>query len=336
LIPATIQAQTERLALQVDRFTGAATLRNPSGNSASIEILSYTLNSPANTLTTTDARWQSFQDASKPGWFEANPTTSNLSELASAAALSMTLGATHDFFKPFDPNTIAPLRTDRVNLTGASFKYQIPDGSLVSADIETVGRFNDLVLVVDPTTGAATLQNQSAQSIEFISYTIHSGLGSLLPGYAGSGRPGWFTANPTASDLSELASGNSIVLGEGGEVGLGLAWSIGGAEDLTLNYQAPSGVLIPGTVFFGAKAVIGLSGDHNGDGKVDAADYVVWRKNPGAFPDGYNLWRANFGNPPGAGSGSSLGGSPVPEPSTLLLSSLMLTGCAMMRRQNRD
>jgi autotransporter-associated beta strand protein len=60
-----------------------------------------------------------------------------------------------------------------------------------------------------------------------------------------------------------------------------------------------------------------LDGDYNFDGKVDAADYVVWRKNPtmvgGGNPAGYNLWRQNFGNPPG--SGSSLGSSAaVPEP----------------------
>ena len=51
-----------------------------------------------------------------------------------------------------------------------------------------------------------------------------------------------------------------------------------------------------------------LAGDYNRNGKVDAADYVKWRKNPGNFggtPGGYNTWRANFGKPPG--SGSSLG-----------------------------
>jgi hypothetical protein len=41
-----------------------------------------------------------------------------------------------------------------------------------------------------------------------------------------------------------------------------------------------------------------LMGDYNGDGNVDAADYVVWRKDPASFggdPDGYNAWRADFG-----------------------------------------
>jgi hypothetical protein len=59
-----------------------------------------------------------------------------------------------------------------------------------------------------------------------------------------------------------------------------------------------------------------LLGDYNGDGKVDAADYVTWRKNPSAFfgsPTGYNVWRSNFGNP----AGSGLGAGVVPEPGAI-------------------
>jgi hypothetical protein len=79
-----------------------------------------------------------------------------------------------------------------------------------------------------------------------------------------------------------------------------------------------------------------LAGDYNQDGKVDAGDYVIWRKNPGAFggdPAGYNTWRANFGKPPG--SGSSLGASAVPEPAGLVLSLLGLTVASVVRCRNR-
>jgi hypothetical protein len=63
----------------------------------------------------------------------------------------------------------------------------------------------------------------------------------------------------------------------------------------------------------------GLDGDYNDDGKVDAADYVVWRENDG-LQAGYDLWRAHFGNMqmPGVGSGV-LADSRVPEPGTGLL-----------------
>jgi hypothetical protein len=63
------------------------------------------------------------------------------------------------------------------------------------------------------------------------------------------------------------------------------------------------------------------SGDFNGDGNVDAADYVVWRKTDGQS-SGYDAWRANFG---AAGSGSGLGeGSSVPEPAAWALAALAL------------
>jgi hypothetical protein len=254
----------------------------------------------------------------------------------------MAPNASHDFGTPFTADTNVPLRTDPVAIGAATFKYQAVDGSLVNADIEMVGRFNDLVLVVNPNTGFATLQNQSAQPIEFISYTVSSTSGSLLPSYAGSGLPSWFKANPTANNLSELSSGNSIVLNEGGEVDLGIAWSTGGQQDLTFVYQEPEdGILLTGTVHFGAKALIsGLPGDYNGNGRVDAADYVLWRKNPaanGGDPGGYNTWRTNFGRT-GGGAGANvtaLGALAAPEPSTVALAIFVTMVCGLVRLPNR-
>jgi hypothetical protein len=73
-----------------------------------------------------------------------------------------------------------------------------------------------------------------------------------------------------------------------------------------------------------------LPGDYNDDGKVDAADYVVWRKYEGTMttlpndPHGgtigalqFDTWRTNFGAMAGSGSGSQ--DASVPEPSALLI-----------------
>jgi hypothetical protein len=77
-----------------------------------------------------------------------------------------------------------------------------------------------------------------------------------------------------------------------------------------------------------------LRGDYNFNGAVDAADYVLWRKNPNTFggdPTGYNTWRANFGQTAGNGSGASAN-SAVPEPTIALM---FLTGVLVMCAHHR-
>jgi len=77
----------------------------------------------------------------------------------------------------------------------------------------------------------------------------------------------------------------------------------------------------------------GTPGDYNNNGVVDAADYVVWRKNLGTnttlpnevsgttpgqvTQEDYAAWRARFGN--ASGAGSSLAAAGVPEPCSILL-----------------
>ena len=61
----------------------------------------------------------------------------------------------------------------------------------------------------------------------------------------------------------------------------------------------------------------GEQGDFNLDGAVNAADYVVWRKNSGSVV-AYNTWRAHFGQ--GSGSAGVVATqTAVPEPMSLIL-----------------
>jgi hypothetical protein len=77
-----------------------------------------------------------------------------------------------------------------------------------------------------------------------------------------------------------------------------------------------------------------IPGDYNGNGRVDAADYVAWRKDPASFggnPAGYNTWRAHFGET--AGSGSVVSGAAVPEPGCCVLAALALLGSTWLPRR---
>jgi hypothetical protein len=79
-----------------------------------------------------------------------------------------------------------------------------------------------------------------------------------------------------------------------------------------------------------APAVQVLSGDYNGDGAVDAADYVAWRKGAGAAHRQvyYETWRASFG---GRAADESQAASSVPEPTPLALSFAALLIASLRR-----
>jgi hypothetical protein len=79
-----------------------------------------------------------------------------------------------------------------------------------------------------------------------------------------------------------------------------------------------------------------LPGDFNGDGVVDAADYVIWRKTtPNDFAK-YEQWRMNFGfgspNQDGAGHGTT---TPVPEPGALGLAGLLVLIAPWLQARSR-
>jgi hypothetical protein len=106
----------------------------------------------------------------------------------------------------------------------------------------------------------------------------------------------------------------------------------------------------------GTISVVGIIGDFSHNGRVDAADYDVWRDSLGktgpnlaadctginngvltGVPDGivdqndYNYWTAHFGQVApgsGAGSGSAAG---VPEPASIILFAMAATTLLVSR-----
>lgn len=90
----------------------------------------------------------------------------------------------------------------------------------------------------------------------------------------------------------------------------------------------------------------GLAGDYNANGTVDAADYVLWRKDVTPLtnevagvttndttPEDYGAWRTRFGNPTPGGGGEALSGQSVPEPTTMLMLVVAAVGACQRRRR---
>jgi hypothetical protein len=205
--------------------------------------------------------------------------------------------------------------------------------------------FVGLSATVDRSNGNITLRNPDTTPLNFDYYQIDSASNSLnLAGWnslsdqnfqaTGTGaHQKWQEAG--GSDPSELAEAYLQVstLAPSASVSIGNAYnnSING-QDLVLTFRLSSGLVLQGAVTYIGTAP-GLAGDYNNDGRVDAADYVVWRKNDGS-QNGYNTWRTNFGRTSGGGA-SLAGAASVPEPASVgiaLCVAIFGFGTCMRRR----
>jgi hypothetical protein len=219
-----------------------------------------------------------------------------------------------------------------VRLTVSALSAGQPTNNIGGHEFRLMDGPGDVILQVDRNNGALTLMNNlaDAQAIEMKSYKIESPLGGLDPlGFNGlRGDTLDFPLGSGSGDGWEIGGGsNTKRLVEGyfsgvstlptGTAGLSLGnayneFSL--AEDLLFTWTNAAGELYDARVVYVGTTPV-TPGDYNLDGKVDAADYVLWRKNPAAHggdPAGFNTWRANFGT--GSGAGSGLGGGAVPEP----------------------
>jgi hypothetical protein len=136
--------------------------------------------------------------------------------------------------------------------------------------------------------------------------------------------------------MTSLAQGNSVSLGN--------AFTVGGAEDIQLLYAGPDETLLHSANVSYVTGPSGVPGDYNGNNVVDAADYVIWRKNLGTTTtlpndetpgnvtqEDYGVWRANFGQTASAGA-SLASGAAVPEPHALLLALFALMNVLCLTR----
>jgi hypothetical protein len=153
--------------------------------------------------------------------------------------------------------------------------------------------------------------------------TIPSGVANAI------GNSATLTMDAGGGAITELGDGIDDVIGK---LVLGGATQLSG---VTYGSSTSNAMFQNNTYFTGNGMVqVGALGDFNGNGVVDAADYVVWRKSYESNTALYDLWRANFGNAaPGSGSGGGLVSSSVPEPSTFVLLALAVAPLMTNRRR---
>jgi hypothetical protein len=221
-------------------------------------------------------------------------------------------------------NTIAAGTTVEMSGAGAVMKFGTSTNLAVSL-VNNAGtlklhndhKFNMTNSYTQAATGNLEFELASLTSVAMLttggSATLSGTLGVLLGG-------GFM---PAASDVFTVVDAGSLS-GTFSNVANGQRLDALGADgSFLVTYNAGAG-----TVVLSNFLAVELPGDFNFDGKVDGADYVVWRKNAMA-PEAFNTWRANFGAT--AGSASSINAT-VPEPATALL---LVLGVALKSRKAR-
>ena len=238
------------------------------------------------------------------------------------------------------------------HIDGVMDNIRFSSAALAPAQLLPFEVASTLTLVVDPTSGEASLRNDTNEALGFDYYKIESQAGSLTTtGWSSLSdqnidsvgpNPGqsWdeATGANSANLLVEQFLSGETVLAPGHSVSLGSPYAGSGVGDLQVRYARTDGGLQRSKVVYSS---IALPGDFNNDGAVNAADYTVWRDNEGSTSSlaadasgngrvdqaDYNIWAANYGATASATSAS------VPEPAALLIAVLGVAGCAEARRR---
>lgn len=236
-----------------------------------------------------------------------------------------------------NPTTVAAALTIRPKAGGSAGEFQLGvvkqgSGAFADATWDTINTYTvaTTIFVVGKYQTVGPLQNSVGASDDIASLWINPA-SSTFGGYDPEGA----ITSTFGTDVVTDANGNNHTL-----------QSFVLRQTNIANNQIPLNItydeLRVGTNW--ADVTPGVAGDYNGNGVVDGADYITWRKGiplknevdtrPTINGADYTEWRARFGNPnaPGSGGGAGLDGGSVPEPATAVIGLLSVALLSVRRR----
>jgi probable HAF family extracellular repeat protein len=290
--------------------------------------------------TTPNGTSGTMHDLGSLGGTESNGSAINAS--GQVAGSSLKTGDAHYrafLWKPTTPNGTGGTMYDLGTLGGTeSFGGAINAGGQVAGFSYTTGHTDYHAYLWTPT----TLNGTSGTMVDLgtlggrNSYSYNVGAGGQVVGASEVAT----TSGDTHAFLYTSGSGmvdlNSLIDPLSG-------WELLDAADVNDAGQITGQGLIGGEYHAYLLTPLPTPGDFNLDGMVDAADYIIWRKNPGGIytPDDFTTWRANFGQSfsfatgSGATGSASASTSAVPEPSWIALTLSGVCSVAGLRGRRR-
>jgi hypothetical protein len=268
----------------------------PGGGAAPGLIISEVMYDPASS----EPAWEWLEVYNNTGStidFGATPYVFDDDDDASLAAANITSGsiaqgATGVLFNAAPSgNTLANMKAawgEGINFIPVSTWTDLTNGG------DTIAIWSSLAAYLSETQSTMSPRRTTHNAAAVVAYDDNASLGWPNDNNAGSIFLANLTSNPATPASWTLSNNNN---------------SVAPQPVLAEVVDHPGGDV--GSPGFVPGVTVVLGGDYDGNGVVDAADYVWWRKNDGSAT-GYNTWRTNFGRTGGAGTGFVV--TSVPEP----------------------